>query len=143
MATVTGRAVIYGFPGTEGTGLAGIATFINDSGDISSDIKIDEIRNEANDLVGLVHSGEVFTASMMFTPATTAPGTLTALKALLVAPTIGAAVTLTLFDSPEMNKTDWVYAGGWKLSFKKDGIATYELKLMRSNAGNIAAAVGA
>lgn len=139
----TGIAVVFGFKGTvAGAGLTGVASFLNESGDVSSDIKVDEIRNEDNDLVGLIHSGEVFDASLTFTPYGTAGAGVNALTALLKSPTIGGAVVLTNFRSVELNKADWVYVGGWKVAFKKDGVATYELKIKRA-ANNISTAVSA
>lgn len=135
----TGKAVIFGFKGTvSGAGVGGAASFLNESGDISNDVKIDEIRNEDNELVGLIHSGQVFDASLTFTPA---GGSISGVTANMTAPTLGGKVTLSGFQAVAMNQTDWVYVGGWKMAFKKDGIATYELKIKRSANFDISAVI--
>jgi hypothetical protein len=135
----TGKAVIFGFKGTvSGAGVGGAASFLNESGDISNDVKIDEIRNEDNELVGLIHSGQVFDASLTFTPAA---GSISGVNALMTAPTLGGKVTLSGFQAAAMNQTDWVYVGGWKMAFKKDGIATYELKIKRGANFDISAVI--
>lgn len=155
MASIqTGVAVIYGFSpiGTVTTTTAtaagtvtGIASMFRDSGDLSNDIKVDEIRDEDNELVGCIHSGETFEFSLMFTPkGTTLTGATSAANALSP-PIKGSAVLLTSFvdDSaaPFINGA-YLYVGGWKVSFKKDGVATYEMKIRRGStvAANSAAA---
>lgn len=155
MASIqTGVAVVYGFsPGgsvttttasASGT-VTGVASMFRDSGDLSSDIKIDEIRDEDNELVGCVHSGETFEFSLMFTPkGTTLAGATSAANALSP-PIKGSAVVLAGFadDSvaPFINGA-YLYVGGWKVSFKKDGIATYEMKIRRGSTV-VASATGA
>lgn len=134
-AVQTGVAVIYGMVGTDGltTTVSGFATFIKESADFTNDIKMDEIRDEDNDLVGMVSSGETFEATIMFTPKST---TKALVAAGLTMPVVGATVTLGNFPdsvaTPIINGS-WLYAGGWKLSFKKDGIATYEFKIKRGS----------
>lgn len=132
MAIQTGIAVVYGFNGT--VTASGIGSFFNESGDVSVDIKIDEIRNETNDLVGLIHSGETYDATLMFTPKGT---TLALAKAALAPPAMGSTVALSAFQdsTPNVINGNWAYVGGWKIAFKKDGIATYELKLKRGATG--------
>ncbi len=139
-AAQTGVAVIYGMVGTDGltTTVSGFATFIKDSFDVTNDIKMDEVRDEDNDLVGMVSSGEKFEATIMFTPKST---TKALVAAGLTMPVMGATVTLGNFpdsvSAPIINGA-WLYAGGWKLAMKKDGIATYEFKCTR---GTFAAAI--
>ena len=138
MASVqTGRAVVFGFPGTLG-GASFTATYIKDSGDVSADIKVDEIRDEDNELVGLIHSGETYELTLMMTPMST---TLADAKLQLSPPPMGTAITLTNFHDDTgfaFINAIWSYVGGFKVAFKKDGIATYEIKLRRSRNNNIA-----
>lgn len=145
MASVqTGKAVVYGFPGNFTVGTVFVATYIKESGDVSSTIKIDEIRDEDNELVGLVHSGETLEMTLMMTPVGTgASGQLADAKKQLSAPLIGSKITLVNFhddDVPFINGT-WAYVGGFKVAFKKDGIASYEIKLMRHRTNDIALAL--
>lgn len=140
MASVqTGTAVVYGFPGTFITAFT--ATYIKESGDVSSNIKIDEIRDEDNELVGLVHSGETLEMTLMMTPKST---TLALAKEQLAAPPMGTKVTCSGFlddtTSPFINGA-WAYVGGFKVAFKKDGIASYEMKLMKHRTNDIALAI--
>jgi len=149
MASVqTGKAVVFGFPGTF-TGTVFAATYIKESGDVSSNIKIDEIRDEDNELVGLVHSGETLEMTLMMTPiGTGATGQLANAKDQLSAPVMGSKITLTGFHDdataspgvPFING-NWAYVGGFKVAFKKDGIASYEIKLMKHRSNDIALAL--
>ncbi len=141
MASVqTGTAVVYGFPGTF-TGIVFSATYIKESGDITSDIKIDEIRDEDNELVGLVHSGETLDWALTLTPKSTS---LALAKEQLAAPLMGSKITLAGFHddatSPFTNG-NWAYVGGFKVAFKKDGIASYDIKLKKHRSNDIALAI--
>ena len=136
MASVqTGKAVVYGFPGTV-TPTVGIGTFIKESGDVSNDIKVDEIRNEDNELVGMIHSGETFEFTLLMTPAA---GTLADAKLCLSPPAKGSVVVLASFHDDSFINGNWTYIGGFKVAFKKDGIATYEMKLKKSAFADITA----
>lgn len=140
MASVqTGTAVVYGFPGSF-SGNVFSATYIKETGDVSSNIKIDEIRDEDNELVGLVHSGETLEMTLTMTPKST---TLADAKKQLSAPIIGSKVTLANFHDDDVSfiNGNWAYVGGFKVSFKKDGIASYEIKLMRHRTNDIALAI--
>lgn len=139
MASVqTGKAVVFGFPGTA-TPTVSIGTFIKDSGDISNDIKVDEIRNEDNELVGMIHSGETFELTLMMTPIGTG---LANARLSLSPPAKGTIVVLSDFHddgSAAFINGNWTYVGGFKVAFKKDGIATYEMKLKKSAFADITA----
>jgi hypothetical protein len=141
MASVqTGKAVVFGFPGTL-TGTAFTATYIKDSGDVSADIKVDEIRDEDNELVGLVHSGETYELTLMMTPKSS---TMALAKDQLSPPPMGTAITLSGFhddSSFAFINAVWSYVGGFKVAFKKDGIASYEIKLRRSRNNDIATVI--
>ena len=142
MASVqTGTAVVFGFPGTF-TGLNFTATtYFKDSGDVSADIKVDEIRNEDNELVGLIHSGESYEITLMMTPQSTS---IANAKTMLSPPPMGTAVTLLNFHDdinfPFINGA-WSYVGGFKVAFKKDGVASYEIKLRRSRNNDISTVI--
>jgi hypothetical protein len=138
-AVQTGIAVVYGFPGTIAVvGLASVS-FFNDSGDVSGDHTVDEVRDEDNDVRTLVHSGALLEATLTLTPRSPAdvPGsgnTLSSAKLSLAKPAPGAVVTLSNFDSPLLNST-WSYVGGFRTSFRKDGVASYTFRIRRSDAG--------
>lgn len=141
MASVqTGTAVVYGFPGNFLAATVFVATYIKESGDVSSNIKIDEIRDEDNELVGLVHSGETLEMTLTMTPKST---TLANAKKQLSAPIIGSKITLENFHDDDVSfiNGNWAYVGGFKVSFKKDGIVSYEIKLMRHRTNDIALAI--
>ena len=145
MASVqTGTAVVFGFPGTF-TGLIFAATYIKESGDVTSNIKIDEIRDEDNELVGLVHSGETLEFSLVMTPVgTTLATATTGAQDQLSAPVMGSKITLTGFKDDVTSgfiNGNWAYVGGFKVAFKKDGIASYEMKLMKHRTNDIALAI--
>lgn len=136
----TGVAVIFGFPGT--VAFTGSGTFIKESGDLEHDVQIDEITDDDNELVTLLHSKESYIFTLLFTPRA-ASGSSTSrasAKASLAPPAKGAQVTLSGFDSGTLvNTSDWVYVGGWKLAFKKNGVASYSLKIRRSPNNDISA----
>lgn len=143
MASVqTGTAVVYGFPGTIDNATYFTATsYIKESGDVSADIKIDEIRNEDNELVGLIHSGESYELTLTMTPKST---TLALAKNQLSPPPMGTEITLSSFHDDSVNSFingNWSYVGGFKVAFKKDGIASYEIKLRRSKNNNISTVI--
>jgi hypothetical protein len=134
----TGVAVIQNFAGN--VSFVGAGTFIKDSGDLEQDIQVDELTDDDNELVSLLHSKESFIFTFLFTPRASIGGlsnSLASAKASLAPPTIGAQVTLTSFPAPSgggdfINRADWVYVGGFKLAFRKNGVATYAMKIRRS-----------
>lgn len=151
----TGIAVVYGCPGTivvTGTALV----LFNESASFESNFKVDEVRDEDNELRTLIHSGEVYDATLMFTPRA-ASGTNTLANAIssLLPPGKGSIVTLSLMSrgategvgtghpmtTAFIATNDWVYVGGWKIGHKKDGGTTYEFKIKRNPNFNIGAAV--
>lgn len=146
----TGVAVIYGFPGgVSWTGI-GTAAFFNESGDFEAPITVDEVRDEDNELRTLIHSGETIDGTLQFTPrAPTGTNTKAAAANSLPPPAPGSKVTLGAavgggavdFALGIANAADWVYVGGWRVAFRKNGVATYELKIRRSRNNDISAAV--
>ncbi len=143
MASVqTGVATIFGFAGLV-SGLSGAVTFFKESGDVSGDIHIAEVRDEDDELRGLIHSGESWDWDILFTPEGVAATGIAALGAAIVAPTKGAQITVTLCKVTALNTADWVYVGSWKLAFKKDGVLTYACKIKRSPVNNISTPVAA
>ena len=143
MASIqTGTAVVFGFPGTfTGTNFTA-TTYFKDSGDVSADIKVDEIRNEDNELVGLIHSGESYEITLMMTPQSTSLATA---KTMLSPPPMGTAITLSNFHDDSgfsFINGAWSYVGGFKVAFKKDGVASYEIKLRRSRNNDISTVMG-
>lgn len=136
----TGVAVVFGFPGN--VAFTGSGTFFQESGSFEQDIKIDEVRDEDNELRTLIHSGETIEGNLMFTPrAAAGTNTLANAKLSLAPPAKGAQVTLTLFALAALNAADWVYVGGWKIDSKKDGVTTYAMKIKRSPNNDISVAV--
>lgn len=138
----TGVAVIQNFPGT--VSFSGAGTFIKDSGDLEINIQVDEITDDDNELVALLHSNEKVTMNLLFTPRAATGGSaqsLASAKASLAPPAPGAVVTLTGFAAPSgsdfINTANWVYVGGFRLAFRKNGVATYALKIMRSRNNDI------
>lgn len=127
-ATQRGRATIFGATGT----VSGIATFFNEGYDLESDFQTDELRDEVNDLRGFVGSGEVYRATLRFTPvAASGTNTIANAKASLAPPAKLDVITLTAFDNALLNSPQWVYVGGWRQSGSRNGIATYELRIAR------------
>lgn len=139
----TGVAVIQNFAGT--LSFVGGGTFIKDSGDYEIKIQVDEITDDDNEVVTLLHSNEKHEFTFLFTPraAVGAPTSLASAKLALAPPALGLAITLTGFPVPAggdfINSANWVYVGGFKLAFKKNGVATYSLKIMRHPTNNLAA----
>jgi hypothetical protein len=125
----TGRATIFGFPGS--VSWTGIGTLYKESGDFSSEFKVDRLMDEDNEPQGLIASGEMYKATLQFTPVSNG-STLAGARLSLEPPAKLARVTLTGFDWSGANSAQWVYTGGWKIAFKKDGIATYSLNIERS-----------
>lgn len=136
----TGVAVIFGFPGD--VAFTGAGTFIKESGDLEHDVQVDELTDDDNELVSLLHSKESYIFTLLFTlraaktSAETAKSRASAV-ASMAGPVKGAQVTLASFDAPAgggdfINKADWVYVGGWKLQPKKNGLMQATLKIRRS-----------
>jgi hypothetical protein len=146
---ITGIAVVFGFPG--GVAWAGaIKNLSNEGGDFEHNVQVDEVRDADNELMSLAHSGETYDATLQFTPrAASGTNTLASAAASLAPPEKGAAVTLGQaagagavdFKLAVANSSQWVYVGGWKTAFKKNGVATYELKIKRNPNADISTAV--
>lgn len=144
----TGVAVIFGFPG--GVSWTGIGTLFNESGDFEHNYQLDQVADEDNEVRTLIHSGETYDATLQFTPrAASGSNTITSAAASLAPPAKGATVTLGAavgggavdFKLAIANSTQWVYVGGWRVAFRKNGVATYELKIKRSPNYDLSAAV--
>ncbi len=132
--------MIFGFAG--GVAFTGAGTFIKQSGEITHQYQLDEIVDDDNEIVTLIHSKEKYEFTFLFTPrAATGTNTLANAAASLEPPAKGAAVTLSTFKLASANAADWVYCGDWKLAFDQKGIATYSLKIMRSPNNNLSTAV--
>ena len=132
-ATQRGRATIFGAAGTTNFHGAATGTLFNEGYDLESDFQTDELRDEVNDLRGFVGSGEVYRATIRFTPVAAANGanTIALAKNSLAPPSKMAKLTLTGFDNAIFNSTEWVYVGGWRQTGSRNGIATYELRIAR------------
>jgi hypothetical protein len=125
----TGRATIFGFAGT--ISWSGIGTLYKESGDFASEFKLDRLMDEDNEPQGFIGSGEMYKAGLLFTPVSSG-STIAAAKLSLEPPAKLARVTLTSFAWATANSATWVYVGGWKIAFKKDGLATYALNIEKS-----------
>jgi hypothetical protein len=145
---ITGIAVIFGFAG--GVSWSGIGTLFNEGGTFEHNVIVDEVRDEDNELRSLAHSGETYDATLQFTPrAATGTNTVTNAATSLAPPAKGAAVTLGAaavqgavdFKLAIANSAQWVYVGGWRTVFRKNGIATYELKIKRNPNYDVSATV--
>lgn len=128
----TGRATVFGF--NDGTvAYTGYGALLKDSGDFSHEFKLDELMDGDNQIVSLVASHGVYKATLTFSPvATTGTNTLANAKLSLEPPAKLARVTLASMAWAGGNHARWAYVGGWKISFKKDGIAVYTLDIMCS-----------
>lgn len=136
----TGVAVIFGFPG--GVAFTGAGTFFNESGEFSHQVQLDEIRDEDNEVRTFIHSGELYEGRLLFTPrAAAGTNTLANAATSLAPPAKGAQVTLSSFKLAIANAADWVYVGGWRVAFRKNGVATYELFIKKSPNNDLSAAV--
>jgi hypothetical protein len=136
----TGRATIWGFAG--GVSWTGIGTLYKESGEFESEFKLDELRDDDNEPQGFIASGELYIARLVFTPvAASGTNTLANAALSLEPPAKLARVTLTSFAWAAANSATWVYAGGWKLAFKKDGLASYELMIKNSPLRDLSAPV--
>ncbi len=145
---ITGIAVIFGFAG--GVSWTGIGTLVNEGGEFEHNVQVDEVTDEDNEIISLAHSRESYDATLQFTPRAAA-GTNTIANAAtsLAPPAKGAVVTLGAeagggavnFKLAIANSNQWVYVGGWKTVFKKNGIATYELKIKRNPNKDLSTAV--
>ena len=139
----TGVAVVFGFPGA--VAWAGIGTLFNESGDFEHAYKLDQVEDEDNEVRTLIHSGETYEATLQFTPRAAVGANTVANAALSLAPPAKGS-TVTLGGSPNFalaiaNSSQWVYVGGWRVSFRKAGVASYELKIKRSPNYDLSAAV--
>lgn len=147
MASInTGRATVFGGNGSVAIAGFASATFFTDTTTIEHNYEVSELRDEDNELRGIIHHGEVYRATLLLTPisASGSLDSLTSAKNSMVAPPKGAAVTLAGFKAPAsgqiVNNSDWVYVGGWRLAFTRNGFATYELSIMRNPNHNISTA---
>lgn len=144
---ITGIAVIFGFPG--GVSWSGIGTLFNEGGTFEHNVIVDEVRDEDNELRSLAHSGETYDATLQFTPRAGSTNTIANAATSLAPPAKGAAVTLGAaagagavdFKLAIANSAQWVYVGGWRTVFRKNGIATYELKIKRNPNYDVSAAI--
>src|SRR4051812_21303765 len=91
----TGKATIFGFPGS--VSWSGIGVLYKESGDFSSDFKLDRLMDDDNEPQGLIASGEMYKASLQFTPVSSG-STLAGARTSLAPPGKLAAVTLSGFD---------------------------------------------
>jgi hypothetical protein len=140
-AALTGRATIFGFIGD--VSFSGIGTLFKESGEFEDDFVLDEVTDDLNDPTTLIGSKRVYNAKLMFTPMAASGGsggtnTLASAASSLAAPAMLAPVTLTNFKWCTANSANWVYVGGWKIAFKKNGVATYEMNIRMGVANNLA-----
>jgi hypothetical protein len=151
-SAIKGVAVIFGFRGSVNYvvgAVAGLRNLFNESGDFSSDFQTDRVQDEDNDYRTLIGSGELYKAKLMFTPRGGNANTLTEAAAALNPPDklstviLGAAAGggAVNFRLSLANSSQWVYVGGWRVAFKKNGVATYELDIERSPIYNLSAPV--
>lgn len=137
----TGVAVVFGFKG--GISYSGVGTFIKESGDVEHDVQVDEITDDDNELVTLIHSKEsyIFTIMLTIRAATGSATSRASAVASMAGPAKGSIVTLSGFDDGGsfINAATWVYVGGWKLSPKKNGVLQASLKIRRSPNNDISA----
>lgn len=129
-------AVIFGLAGS--ISASGIGSFFQESGDFTHDFKVDEVHDGDNEVKSLIASGGMYTGNLLFTPRANAnANNIANAAASLEPPAKLAAVTLSGFKLASANHGRWVYTGGWKVAFKKDGVATYALKIQCSEDANV------
>lgn len=135
MSTQSGRATIFGFSGFDGTGISytGIGNLFPQNFDINDEFKLDELRDQDNEVQSFIASGRIYVAKLNFVPvADSGTNTIVNARLSLEPPAPLARVTLTNFPWAGANSATWVYSGGWRLAFTKDGVATYELEIRKS-----------
>jgi hypothetical protein len=136
MATITGRATIFGFIGDHSW--TGIGTLFNESAEISDEFTLTQLKDGDSVTQGLIASDPNRKMRLQFTPVSSSGTNTLANAALsLPAPAPLSRVTLTNYKDTTLNHARWVYTGGWKVGLKKDGLATYELEIMCSKDSNI------
>jgi hypothetical protein len=150
---VKGVAVIFGFKGGVNFvvgAAAALRNLFNESGEFSHDFQVDRVQDEDNEYRSLIGSGELFKAKLLFTPrAVAGTNTLANAAASLTPPDMLSTVILGAaagtgavdFKLSLANASTWVYVGGWRVAFKKNGVATYELEIERSANNDLSAAV--
>lgn len=135
MSTQKGRATIFGITGT--VVITGLASFtpISDSNDFSQELNKSDVKDTDGKMISRIYSGLIFNGKLSFTPVA-ASGTNTIANAAASAylPTPGTKVTLASFGNTNIDG-DWIYDGGWHLSYKKGDLATYEFDIMKSGEG--------
>jgi hypothetical protein len=135
---VTGRATVFGFGATASVSFTGAGTFIRETAEVEHNYQLDALHDDDNEQLSLAHSGEVFEGTLVFTPiASSGTNTLANAKESLRAPAKGSPVTLANFPAPAgandyINKSDWVYIGGFKVGGRKNGFWSYTMKIRRS-----------
>ncbi|HWN09769.1 MAG TPA: hypothetical protein VNO50_10960 [Pyrinomonadaceae bacterium] len=142
----SGIATIFGFPGysvnaTDWT-WTGIGTLFPQNFEFRDDFKLDILSDQDNEPQTVIASGQLYIAKLNFTPrAAAGTNTIANAKLSLAPPTPIARVTLANFMWAGANSATWFYAGGWRIAFTKDGIATYELEIRKSPNRDLTAAV--
>jgi hypothetical protein len=154
-SAVSGIAVIFGFKGSidyKVATVAGLRNLFNQTGEFSDEFTNDMVEDEDNDVRSLIGSRRIYKARLSVIPRA-AVGTNTLANAALsltppdmLSPVIlGAAAgggANVDFKLALANSSQWVYVGGWKLALKYNGVASFDLDIMRSGAGyDLSAAV--
>jgi len=142
----TGKAVIFGCAGTITIATATI-TLLNQGADFSANHQVDEIIDEDNEVLGLVHSHELIDATLSFIPVggVDANNTKAKAKDALVKPSPGDVVALSGFAAPagggDWKNKNWSYVGGFKTVSRNNGVTTYEMNIRRSPNNDITTAI--
>jgi len=124
----TGRGTVFGFAGS--ISFSGYVNLYLNSGDFMDEFTLKELRDGTNELKGHIASGRVWRAHLIFVPvATTGSNTLATALTSLAPPEPLSVVTLSDFSYAALN-TNWSYAGGWKVGFSREDLATYELDIV-------------
>ena len=135
MSNQTGKATVFGFPGFTGGDISwtGIGTLFPQNFDFNDEFELTELRDQDNEVQTYIASGRIYMAKLNFAPvAASGTNTLDNAKLSLPPPAMLARVTLANFPWAAANTATWVYTGGWRLAFTKNGVATYEMEIRMS-----------
>lgn len=130
MASVLGRAVVFGIDGT--VAYTGMATTGNEPENLeyTENYKTHETRAKDGETIGLVFYDKQEELTIDFFPCAAAGvGAIATAKANIVLPAIGAKVTIAAMSGSVANDTTWLYVGGGKIRWENENIVKMTLPL--------------
>lgn len=140
MATGSGRATIFGFKG--GVSWTGIGTLFKENGEVVDTFEDIRLKDDFGKTKGKISNDRIFKFKFLFRPvAASGTNTVANARLSLEPPALNAAVTLggggndfdwSIANNAASGGLKWSYAGGWKLAFTNNGIATYEMEIEAS-----------